>query len=328
MSFFSKLFNNKTNEDEFDSIISKASPKNEMKPEVLSNPIVTPKCAETKTSGFQPKNKTELQKLIKETIEKNGPNCDLNFIDVSQITDMSNLFKSSFLDNVDISNFNGNISNWNVSNVTNMHGMFSSCKFNGDISKWDVSRVTDMSEMFKGASDPFFPDKNPFNGDISKWNVSNVTNMSEMFYDSQFNGDISKWDVSNVSDMTGLFYDSLFNGDISKWNVSKVKKMCASKGIFSSGIFSHSKFNGDISQWDVSNITNMCEMFSHSQFNGDISNWDVSNVTDMDHMFSHSQFHGDIRKWNLTKKWKSGTDITDMFVGTKFTSEEINALFE
>ena len=72
----------------------------------------------------------------------------------------------------------------------------------------------------------------------------------------------------------------------------------------------------------------MCEMFSHSQFNGDISNWDVSNVTDMDHMFSHSQFHGDIRKWNLTKKWKSGTDITDMFVDSKFTSEEINALFE
>ena len=352
MSLFSKLFNNKTNEDDFDSIISNASQKNEMKPEALSNPIVTPTSAESKNSRIQPKNKTELQKLIKETIEKNGTNCDLNFIDVSRITDMSNLFKSSWLDNIDISKFDGNISSWDVSNVTNMHGMFSSCKFNGDISKWNVSKVTDMSEMFKGVSDPFCPDKNPFNGDISlwdvsnvtnmsemfydsqfngdisNWDVSNVTNMSEMFYDSQFNGDISKWDVSNVSDMTGLFYDSLFNGDISKWNVSKVKKMCASKGIFSSGIFSHSKFNGDISQWDVSNITNMCEMFSHSQFNGDISNWDVSNVTDMDHMFSHSQFHGDIKKWNLTKKWKSGTDITDMFVGSKFTSEEINALFE
>jgi hypothetical protein len=30
-----------------------------------------------------------LKQLIKETIEKEGPNCDLNFIDVSQVTDMS-----------------------------------------------------------------------------------------------------------------------------------------------------------------------------------------------------------------------------------------------
>ena len=34
------------------------------------------------------------------------------------------------------SNFNGNISNWDVSNVTNMNYMFDDSKFNGDISKW------------------------------------------------------------------------------------------------------------------------------------------------------------------------------------------------
>ncbi|MCF0125954.1 MAG: BspA family leucine-rich repeat surface protein, partial [Clostridia bacterium] len=54
----------------------------------------------------------------------------------------------------------------------------------GDISNWDVSNVTDMSCMFYNSE---------FNGDISNWDVSNVTNMRWMFSDSKFNGDISKW---------------------------------------------------------------------------------------------------------------------------------------
>ena len=45
--------------------------------------------------------------------------------------------------------------------------------FNGDISQWDVSKVTDMSGMFLYASN--------FDGDISKWDVSSVTTMSHMF---------------------------------------------------------------------------------------------------------------------------------------------------
>jgi surface protein len=54
--------------------------------------------------------------------------------------------------------------------------------FNGNISKWDVSNVTDMSFMFA---------RSKFNGDISKWDVSNVRNMSSMFHFAKFNGDIS-----------------------------------------------------------------------------------------------------------------------------------------
>ena len=43
---------------------------------------------------------------------------------------------------------NGDISNWDVSNVENMGGMFQSSKFKGDISNWDVSKVTNMRNMF------------------------------------------------------------------------------------------------------------------------------------------------------------------------------------
>ena len=114
-----------------------------------------------------PKTKDELKQMIKDEISKNGNECSLNHIDVSKITDMSTLFMES--------PFNGDISEWNVSNVTNMKYMFNGCKYtskNGDISDWDVSNVKYMREMFY---------KSNFNGNISKWNVSDVTDMTHMF---------------------------------------------------------------------------------------------------------------------------------------------------
>ena len=45
--------------------------------------------------------------------------------------------------------FSSDISNWDVSSVCNMHGMFmDAAAFNIDISKWDVSRVVAMDCMF------------------------------------------------------------------------------------------------------------------------------------------------------------------------------------
>ena len=52
-------------------------------------------------------NYDELKNLIREEISKNGFSCDLNFIDVSKITDMSGLFGEEGLQH-----FNGDISRW------------------------------------------------------------------------------------------------------------------------------------------------------------------------------------------------------------------------
>ena len=46
------------------------------------------------------------------------------------------------------SEFNSDISSWNVSSVTNMTGMFYNSKFNGDISEWNVSSVEKYSDIF------------------------------------------------------------------------------------------------------------------------------------------------------------------------------------
>ena len=45
--------------------------------------------------------------------------------------------------------FNQDISNWNVSNVTDMKYMFANCiQFNQDISNWNVSKVKEYYFAF------------------------------------------------------------------------------------------------------------------------------------------------------------------------------------
>ena len=94
---------------------------------------------------YFPRTKKELRDIILQRIEAEGNEVDLNDIDVSKITDMSYLFEET--------DFNGDISKWDVSNITNMNRMFWGCnKFNQDISGWDVSNVKKMNNIFKDCS--------------------------------------------------------------------------------------------------------------------------------------------------------------------------------
>ena len=64
--------------------------------------------------------------------------------------------------------FNQPIGNWDLSNVTNMSGMFNrATSFNQDISNWDVNNVNNMLEMF--------PLAEAFNQNLSSWSVYSVT---------------------------------------------------------------------------------------------------------------------------------------------------------
>ena len=116
------------------------------------------------TYSCQPKTTKELKQIIEDRIAEEGPNCDLNDIDVSLITDMSSVFAYSL--------FNGDISNWDVSNVKDMWGMFYMSWFNQDISKWDVSNVKSMVSMFF---------KSKFNKDISNWKINSRCKTADIF---------------------------------------------------------------------------------------------------------------------------------------------------
>ena len=130
----------------------------------LNEALVSRKIAMHRT--LFPQNRKELEIMIADEMEENGNECSLNYIDVSKIEDMTMLFSGSTKivnsNNKEIwlGDFNGDISNWDVSNVKDMSGMFATSKFNGDISNWDVSNVNNMSNMF---------DKSPLQSNEPKW---------------------------------------------------------------------------------------------------------------------------------------------------------------
>ena len=135
---------------------------------------------------------------------------DLRGGDVSQVTDMQEMFRGA-------SSVIPDVSEWDTAKVTNMELTFLGAdKANPDVSKWDTGNVTNMRYMFSYAS--------AANPDVSKWDTGNVTNMEYMFsYASAANPDVSKWDISNVTDVTHMFsYATSANPDMSRWDFSKV----------------------------------------------------------------------------------------------------------
>jgi len=132
---------------------------------------------------------------------------------LSNVTDMSAMFRDATL-------ANPNTSNWDVSSVTDMSFMFyEASSANPDTSNWDVSSVTNMSFMFRSASNA--------NPDMTLWDVSSVTDMNRMLLDSNLGvTNLNSWDVSNVTNMELMFKDaSNANPDTSNWDVSNVTNM-------------------------------------------------------------------------------------------------------
>lgn len=172
------------------------------------------------------KAKENLKQRIQDEIALHGRHCSLNHLDISGVTDMSQLFAYN--------SFNGDISQWDVRHVKNMEAMFKTGFFNGDLSKWDTSNVENMAYMFM---------MSPFQGDISNWNVSKVHLMQNMFEGAVFSGDLSRWDVRCVTDMQNMFEHSSFNGNVSGWQINGVALL--------GKIFGSCPFQGDFPQVDM-----------------------------------------------------------------------------
>tara|TARA_B100001059_G_scaffold82140_1_gene80240 strand:- start:1640 stop:4156 length:2517 start_codon:yes stop_codon:yes gene_type:complete len=160
-----------------------------------------------------------------------------------------------------------------TSGITDMYWLFRGQNtFNEDISSWDVSNVTNMEGMFDcyDSGGNFI-----FNQDLSYWDTSNVHNMSFMFRDCYvFNSDLSNWDTGNVSSMWSMFeFASDFNSDISLWDVSNAQNM-------SSMFLGADSFNQSIGNWDVSSTTDMQFMFwgwdTTTNFDQDLSDWEFN----------------------------------------------------
>ncbi|WP_086296060.1 DarT ssDNA thymidine ADP-ribosyltransferase family protein [Campylobacter devanensis] len=276
---------------------------------------------------YYPKTKDELENLVR------AESLNLGDIDTSAITDMSRLFSYS-----ERKDFSG-IENWDVSNVTDMSEMFrDGTNFNQPLDNWrdklsqelinelplrcfverkivnnktryypktkdelenlvraeslnlgdiDTSAITDMSELFA------WSERKDFSG-IESWDVSSVTDMSRMFrYCYDFNQPLNNWDVSNVTNMSKMFEECCnFNQPLNNWDVSNVTNM--------SKMFEECcNFNQPLNNWDVSSVTSMNGMFYNCyDFNQPLNNWDVSSVTSMNGMFEDCKnFNQPLDSW-------------------------------
>lgn len=210
-------------------------------------------------------------------------------------------------------NFNSNISHWDVSNVTNMKNMFQrAASFNQDISCWDVSNVTSMEGLFESTifNQPLNPWKlnscltiksmfkrSEFNQPLNEWNVGTVKNMHYTFSETTyFNQDINDWDVSGNEQFRGIFFGAkLFNSPLDKWDVKMVTA-------FEYWFTNAPSFNQDISCWNISNAVILNRLFQNAtSFNQDISPWDLSNVTNIFNIFQGAtSFNQDITGWNVS----------------------------
>jgi surface protein len=218
--------------------------------------------------------------------------------DVSLITDMSGLFSKEM-------KFNEDITCWDTSKVKSMNDMFSSAySFDQDIFIWDTSSVIDMHGMFSGAKS--------FNQDISSWNTDNVTDMSRMFDGAKsFNQDISIWNTSSVIDMNKMFWnaESFNNGspvntgnNPLNWNTSLVKDMRR--------MFENTKSFNQRLPWKTSQVTNMTKMFYNAEsFNNGSPdntgknplNWDTKNLNEVYNMFENAKsFNQNLSGWDLS----------------------------
>ena len=289
---------------------------------------------------YRPETKEELIEAIKREIyevqgspDKPNWKADLSNIDTSKITDMRNLFSKEY----ELEKFNGNINEWDVSNVKFMSSMFEGSQFNQPLDKWNTNSVEYMNCMFKDSL---------FSQNISKWNIDNVEEMKEIFKNSPLDTGkkatkkkfekyvdnavdklSSRYRPKNKKELIEAIKKEIYevqgtkdnpnwNADLNYIDTSLIDDM----SFLFSGDYGLNKFNGDISKWNTENVTNMRSMFAFSEFNGNINDWDTGRVTNMNTMFyKNKAFNGDISEWNTS----SVRAMYAMFEDSAFNNKSI-----
>ena len=173
----------------------------------------------------------------------------MEYLNTSEVTDMSYMFTGISLESLDVSHFN-------TAKVTNMSNMFHGSEFltSLDLGSFNTSNVTDMNSMFTYC-------QSLTNLDLSNFNTANVTNMNDMF--SNCSGltslDLSNFNTANVTDMGYMFNDcrSLTSLDLSNFNTSSVTKM---SGMFLECNSLETIYVGD--GWSTDAVTQSADMFT------------------------------------------------------------------
>jgi hypothetical protein len=92
-----------------------------------------------------------------------------------------------------------------------MSWMFASSDFNGDLSKWNVGNVRYMGCMFFNSA---------FNHPIKRWNTENVEIMDCMFSGSPFNQDIEAWNIESLNSLIKIV-GTEYKKSLYEWTIKR-----------------------------------------------------------------------------------------------------------
>lgn len=256
-----------------------------------------------------------LKQIVNNEIAKNGLDADLNYIDVSEVSDFSYAF-------TDYSMFCGDVSEWDVSAGKNFSFMFGGCEdFNCDISQWDMSNAIKAKGMFSYCRS--------FNQDLSRWDVSNIVYAERMFANCfSFVSNVGNFNFYSLEQCEAMFINcSKFNQDVSNFMNGHAKEDITS--IFNGC----TSFEGKgLENWKTNKIKRAAKAFKNcKRLNADLSNWDLASLYDAESMFEGCEsLNCDCSNWILNKSlqrfpegakkmfFKSG--VKKAFRPTKFTS--------
>jgi len=252
-------------------------------------------------------------------------NADLSKWDVSSVTSMRDMFS-------DCRDFEGvGLETWNTERVETMAGIFRNCEtFATDVSGWKGKATeTPMKDAVKGAvafQRAFVCERDPTEGVMLNTCAPNESIDSSLGEDEE---DEEKKDKLPLTDET-------FHNAIEECSQSNpIGGMCKGSeyGIMpdwdvsrvtdmSKAFYDMWDFNGDLSKWDVKNLKNAQEMFYGADtFNADISKWNTQNLQNCQDMFHDAKsFNRSIDHW----KTHTVTNMNGMFMGAKKFNSDIS----
>ena len=236
---------------------------------------------------------------------------DLSYIDCSNLINLESLFRyvhKKLNNGLGMSNIKiVNVSDWNVSSISNFEYCFTwldNVEHIEGLDTWDMSNANTINGMFYNCKKLKELDLNGWELHLSnketfghrtieriflschsleeikgleKWTFGKAHTLRSIFKNCKslktIKG-IENWDMSNINYLYGLFgyMESLINLDLSKWDVSKLNK-CT----FLFKNCSNLKSIAGISKWDVQNLLEINSMFEGcTNLACDISDWNLS----------------------------------------------------
>jgi surface protein len=237
---------------------------------------------------------------------------------------------------VKFTEFNADLSNWDVSSVTSMRDMFSNCRdFEGvGLEKWNTERVETMAGIFRNCQ--------TFATDISGWKgKATETPMKDAVRGALA---FQRAFVCVRDPMKGVTFNTCAPNESMESNLGEDEedeeeneeekgKQPLTDETFHNAIEECLKTNpiggmcrgseyGIMPDWDVSRVTDMSKAFYDKwDFNGDLSKWDVKNLKNAQEMFYGADaFNADVSKWNT----QNLENCQDMFHDAKSFNRSID----